>query len=906
MVDGVGEGRIRGLPRAAGRFRSPVAQARVERAREEEQARVREVERQRAVAEQEKALEKIRVDEAARQTRISRIIGEAGALLVKDPSGRTTRITVEQARSRLLAGEEIFTRTKAEQARVEKIGFGKLKDPGTDIFVAPSGRIFIRETKFEQVPTSRAGRPTGFITVRGGELFGPEGGFASVEQAREIGEGAPGVRVVSEVGIVQRRRREETRVVAVTKTGGLQTFSSREAAESAGATVVPSGTGGVFAGPSVGAEVISLEEGLRRVSPKPSKPVEVKLEPLVPVVAPIVTEPIFGPAFERGIFEGLPPAEFFRPPVVERRPVEVPEFLPDIFQLRVEPKKRPPRGFEFKEFLTEAEKTGPGVFLSPTGPIKVPEVFVPEVRPTVKVEQPLVGPGFGLGEIEFERLPPTKVTVTPPLPPVVEPPGITPFPKDVFITPGTITTEPIIQVGPGDIEAARKAQEEALELGTILALGLAGGVTFKAISTAFPLIGRAAITPFAKTLVGAGIAGEFIVDPTKTFIGATGFGAGIAVAPALRPFRLPIPAARRVISPLTESLKQFALAEAGVIPRQQLIQRRRIPPFRGVREVGGVLEITLPPQRRIARPPTVLRRRVRQRFRRITAEPPKERGLQIPRDEQLLGEIPFDITRIKDLELGGIRPVEAEIPIEVLREEAEDRLRPFQVEAVEPVLREDTLIGLAQPPIQVEIPIITPVVTPVITPAITPVITPITPRPFLPTPFVPITPPPILPPTPPPIRAPRRPELPPRLPPVITPIIPLIPSGRRPRIPKAKSFKLTFLGKNKQTRPDPNRFKDRKEARRFGGFLVDVGPDIGFKVDKSEDPPRRVNLLPDVAPFKKRRNKFTKKNSFFIEKKKHRTDSIGERLPGPVAIRAGVAFKRGIRLISKGFAKRRR
>lgn len=76
------------------------------------------------------------------------------------------------------------------------------------------------------------------------------------------------------------------RVTAIAPGGSVVTYSSREDAESAGATVVPSGTVGVFAGPGRGARVISREEGLRRATIEREQPDrdierEPEAEPLV-------------------------------------------------------------------------------------------------------------------------------------------------------------------------------------------------------------------------------------------------------------------------------------------------------------------------------------------------------------------------------------------------------------------------------------------------------------------------------------------------------------------------------------------------------------------------------------------------------------------------------------------------
>jgi hypothetical protein len=122
---------------------------------------------------------------------------------------------------------------------------------------------------------------------------------------------------------------------------------------------------------------------------------------------------------------------------------------------------------------------------------------------------------------------------------------------------------------------------------------------------------------------------------------------------------------------------------------------------------------------------------------------------------------------------------------------------------------------------------------------------------------------------------------------------------------KAQSFKATFLGKRGSQRVGKNRFSTRKEARRIASYIVDISPDIGFKISKSKDAPTKAQFSPAIVPFGQRRGKFEKKGNFFVEKKKHRTDSFGERTRGQIRVISGAAFKLGkgkpVRLLSKKF-----
>lgn len=120
-----------------------------------------------------------------------------------------------------------------------------------------------------------------------------------------------------------------------------------------------------------------------------------------------------------------------------------------------------------------------------------------------------------------------------------------------------------------------------------------------------------------------------------------------------------------------------------------------------------------------------------------------------------------------------------------------------------------------------------------------------------------------------------------------------------------QSFKVTFKELGQLQRVDPNRFKNKKQAQRYGAYIVDIGPEIGFKTSTSKDPTAEVGIVPEVVSFSRRKFKFKKEGDFFIEKKKHRQDSFGERVLGNINIEGGAAFKlakdKKVRLISKDF-----
>lgn len=471
-----------------------------------------EAKRSRRVEVQRLTTEKQREEaDTRRQREIENIIRAGGAFFTKS-GDKFTSLTETEARRRLIEGGTVFARSSEEQRRLDKLGFGKLKEPlppktGRDIFVSPRGQIFIRET-------TRVILPISGIEDRQTRLFGPPGGFSSVKEAKRVG-GDPKARVTSELGAARRRQLRRTRVVAVTKAGNIQTFSTGAAAEAAGATIVPSGTGGVFAGPSEGAEVISLEEGLRRARPEPIKPTEVKrmapalitaptpIEKPIERIRPIEQERVRGAVVGRGFgVAGLVRGEEVRMGITGRPvTIEPPE--------RGVPGKPVAPGFEGL-FIQTRTTIKPGIIRGEEGPVT-------GIRPAPLAPSPRIGArgGFVIGPTPPEQIPTPPVRET-----VFVGPSLKPAREEISRRERQQILLELAERGLPLIPGERVGVEERLALGGLRAGGLIrgrgergiisgaragiGGIVSGSVATGFQLeqIGKRLATPRGRALIG--------------------------------------------------------------------------------------------------------------------------------------------------------------------------------------------------------------------------------------------------------------------------------------------------------------------------------------------------------------------------------------------------------------------